>query len=92
MSRKNGVCTFEWALPLDSGDKDDLRARPGDSFRFNVVYFDALQAPMTRTRMGGVYGLHLDKADEWATLRLAANVKDDGGASLSSPGMGEGTR
>jgi hypothetical protein len=85
MSREKGICTFEWALPLDSGDKDDLRTRPGDSFRFNVVYFDALQLPMTKTRMGGVYGLHLDKADEWATLRLAANVKDDGGTAFQNP-------
>ena len=64
---------------------DDLRSRPGDSFRFNVVYFDAFQVPMTKTRMGGVFGLHLDKADDWATLRLAANVKDDGGAAFQSP-------
>ena len=85
MGREKGICTFEWALPLDSGDKDDLRTRPGDSFRFNVVYFDALQVPMTKTRMGGVYGLHLDKADDWATLQLAANVKDDGGAAFQNP-------
>jgi hypothetical protein len=85
MSREKGICTFEWALPLDSGDKDDLRTRPGAFFRFNVVYFDALQVPMTKTRMGGVYGLHLDKADDWATLQLAANVKDDGGTAFQSP-------
>jgi hypothetical protein len=85
MSREKGISTFEWALPLDSGDKDDLRTRPGESFRFNVVYFDALQAPMTKTRMGGVYGLHLDKADDWGTLRLAADVKDDGGTAFEDP-------
>ena len=85
MTREKGMCSFEWALPLDSGDKDDLHARPGDSFRFNVVYFDALQLPMTKTRMGGVYGVHLDKADDWGTLRLAANVKDDGGTAFQSP-------
>jgi hypothetical protein len=85
MSREKGISTFEWALPLDSGDKDDLRTRPGESFRFNVVYFDALQAPMTKTRMGGVYGLHLDKADDWGTLRLAADVKDDGETAFADP-------
>ena len=79
------MCIFEWAVPLDSGDNDDLRARPGDSFRFNVVYFDGFQLPMTKTRMGGVYGVQLDKADEWGTLRLAANVKDDGGTAFQSP-------
>ena len=52
MTRDKGICTFEWALPLNSGDKDDLCAKPGDSFRFNVAYFDALQLPMTKTRWG----------------------------------------
>ena len=85
MTREKGMCSFEWAVPLDSGDKDDLRAKPGDSFRFNLAYFDALQLPMTKTRMGGVYGVHLDKADGWGTLRLAANVKDDGGTAFQSP-------
>ena len=85
MTRNKGICTFEWALPLDSGDKDDLSAKPGDSFRFNVCYFDALQLPLTKTRMGGGFGVHLDKADEWGTLRLAANVLDDGGTAFQNP-------
>ena len=85
MSRDKGICSFEWAMPLDSGDKDDLRAKRGNSFRFNVAYFDALQLPMTKTRMGGIHGIHLDKADDWGTLRLAANVKDDGGTAFESP-------
>ena len=85
MSRKNGKCSFEWALPLDSGDSDDLHARPGDSFRFNLVYFDALQIPMTKTWLGGLHGPQLDKADGWGTLRLAADVKDDGGVAFQAP-------
>ena len=62
MTRENGVCSFEWAVPLDSGDKDDLQTKPGDSFRFNLVYLDAFQVPITRARMGGIYGVHLDRA------------------------------
>jgi hypothetical protein len=85
MSRDKGVSSFEWAIPLDSGDNDDLRTKPGDSFRFNVAYFDALQLPMTKTRMGGFHGLHLDNADEWGILRLAANVKNDGGTAFQAP-------
>ena len=85
MSRKEGVCSFEWALPLDSGDSDDLRARPGDSFRFNLVYFDPLQIPMTKTWLGGFHGPQLDKADGWGALRLAADVKDDGGVAFQAP-------
>ena len=85
MTRENGMCVFEWAIPLDSGDQDDFRARPGDSFRFNLAYFDALQLPMTKTRMGGLYGVQLDKANTWGTLRLAANVKEDGGTAFQSP-------
>ena len=85
MIREQGVCSFEWAVPLDSGDKDDLRAKPGDSVRFNLAYFDAFQLPLTKTRMGGIYGVHLDKADSWGTLHLAANVKDDGGSAFQAP-------
>jgi hypothetical protein len=85
MSREKGVSSFEWALPLDSDDNDDLRTKPGDSFRFNVAYFDALQLPMAKTRMGGFHGLHLDNADEWGILRLAANVKNDGGTAFQAP-------
>ena len=35
--------------------------------------------------MGGIYGVHLDKAEDWGTLRLAANVKNDGGTAFQSP-------
>ncbi len=85
MNRENGICSFEWAIPLDSGDSDDLRAKPGESFRFNLTYFDAFQLPLTKTRMGGIYGVQLDRADGWGTLRLAATVKDDGGTAFESP-------
>ena len=78
MTRDKGVCSFEWAIPLDSSDSDDLRAKPGDSFRFNLSYFDAFQLPLTKTRMGGIYGVQLDRADAWGTLKLASNVKNDG--------------
>jgi hypothetical protein len=50
-----------------------------------VAYFDALQLLMTKTRMGGVYCVQLDNANGWGTLRLAANVKDDGGTAFQSP-------
>jgi hypothetical protein len=85
MTRDKGVCAFEWAVPLNASDVNDLRAKPGDSFRFNLAYFDALQLPMTKTMMGGAFGVHLDNADEWGTLRLAANVVDDGGSAFQSP-------
>ena len=85
MIRDKGVCSFEWAIPLDSGDGDDLRTKPGDSFRFNIAYFDAFQLPLTKTRMGGIYGAQLDRADAWGTLRLASSVKDDGGTAFESP-------
>ncbi len=85
MTRQNGTCSFEWALPLKSTDQDDLKAKPGDAIRFNLAYFDAFQVPLTKTKIGGVYGVHLDQADEWGTLRLAANVKDDGGEAFQSP-------
>jgi hypothetical protein len=85
MTRENGIVSLEWAIPLDSGDRDDIRAKPGDSLRFNLCYFDALQLPLTKTNMGGGHGIHLDKVDEWGTLRLASNVRDDGGKAFQSP-------
>jgi Acetyl xylan esterase (AXE1) len=85
MTRDNGVCSFEWAIPLDSGDSDDLRAKPGESFRFNIAYFDAFQLPLTKARMGGIHGVQLDRADAWGTLRLASKVKDDGGTAFEAP-------
>jgi hypothetical protein len=85
MTRDNGVCSFEWAIPLDSGDSDDVRAKQGESFRFNIAYFDAFQLPLTKARMGGIFGVQLDRADAWGTLRLARDVKDDGGTAFEGP-------
>lgn len=85
MSRKDGKVSFEWAMKLDSGDKEDLQIKPGESVRFNVAYFDALQLPLTKTIMGGLYGPAMDKAEPWGELKLAKDVKDDGGAAFDGP-------
>ena len=85
MTREKGFCVFEWAVPLDSGDDDDLRTGPGKSFRFNLAYFDALQLPLPKSRIGGIYGVQLDRSDGWGSLRLAANVANDGGTAFASP-------
>lgn len=78
-----GVYTFEWALPLDSKDSKDLRAKPGDTVRFNIAYFDRFALDLKNTQGGGLFGPDLDKADNWGTLKLAADVKPDGGPSLT---------
>lgn len=80
-----GVYTIEWALPLDSGDKEDLQAKPGDKLRFSLAYFDAFQFDLKDTQVGAVYPGGLNVAKEWGTLQLAANVKDDGGAAFRGP-------
>ena len=85
MTHEKGICSFEWAIPLEPGDPNDLRAKPGDSVRFNLAYFDALQLPLTKARMGGLYGVQLDRAETWGTLRLAVDVKDDGGSAFQGP-------
>jgi hypothetical protein len=85
MARKDGKVTFEWAIKLDSGDKHDLQIKPGESVRFNLAYFDALQLPLTKTIMGGLYGPAMDKAEAWGELKLAKDVKDDGGAAFDGP-------
>jgi len=86
MTRKDGVCSFEWAVTLKGDDKGhDFDAKPGDSVRFNVAYFDALQIPLTKARFGGLYGPQLDKPGAWGRLKLAAEVADDGGAAFRGP-------
>ena len=85
MTRADGFCSFEWALPLDATDADDLQAKPGDALRFNIMYADAFQVPITRARLGGLYGPQLDTAAAWGTLKLAADVKPDDGAAFQGP-------
>ena len=85
MRHEQGVSTIEWALPLDSGDDQDLRASPGDLVRFNVTYFDGFRATLDGTQIGTLAAGGLDDAAEWTTLRLAANVEDDGGAAFKGP-------
>ena len=80
-----GAYSIEWALPLNSKDKEDLQAKPGDVVRFNLAYFDAFQADLKETQIGAVYAGGLDQAAQWGTLQLAADVKDDGGAAFAGP-------
>lgn len=84
MTRKDGVCSFEWAVALD-GDGEDLKARPGDAVRFNVAYFDALQLPLTKARFGGLYGPQFDKSGSWGKVKPASDVAEDGGAAFRGP-------
>ncbi len=85
LGRESGMCVFEWAVPLNSGDKQDLQAKPGDTIRFNLAYFDAFQIPITKTVIGSIHGAPLDRGDAWGTLQLASNVKDDGGSAFQGP-------
>ncbi len=80
-----GVYTIEWAIPLNSGDQEDIQAKPGDGLRFNLAYIDAFQPDLKETQMGAVYTGGLDDSKEWGTLQLAADVKDDGGAAFRGP-------
>lgn len=85
VGHEKGVYSFEWALPLDSGDDQDLRAKPGDSVKFNIAYFDGFRAELKGTLAGGVHGAEMNKADGWGTLELAAKVENDGGATFKGP-------
>lgn len=85
MTQSQGVCTVEWAIPLDSGDAEDFQARPGDSLRFNLAYFDAFQPDLKETQIGTAYEGGLDRAAAWGTLQLAAKVQHDDGAAFKGP-------
>jgi hypothetical protein len=83
--KATGAYSIEWALPLNSKDKEDLQAKPGDVVRFNLAYFDAFQFDLKETQIGAAYAGGLDQAAQWGTLQLAADVKDDGGAAFAGP-------
>ena len=77
--------TFEWAVPLDSHDANDLRAKPGDEFRFNIAFFDHFTADLKDTQAGGLFGADFNHAAAWGTLRLADKVQNDGGTAFRGP-------
>lgn len=80
-----GVYTIEWAIPLNSGDKEDIQAKPGDGLKFNLAYIDSFTVDLKDTHIGSAYTGGLDKSKDWGTLKLAADVKDDGGATFRGP-------
>src|SRR5262245_6658044 len=85
VGHEKGFYSFEWAIPLDSGDPQDLKANPGDKVRFNLAYFDGFRAEMKGTQAGGAYGAEMNKADDWGFIELASKVEDDGGAAFKGP-------
>jgi Prolyl oligopeptidase family len=85
VGHEKGFFSFEWAIPLDSGDAEDLKAKPGDKVRFNLAYFDGFRAEAKGTQVGGAYGAEMNKADAWGFIELAAKVEDDGGAAFKGP-------
>ena len=86
MTHAAGVCSVEWAIPLDSGDDNDIRVKPGDTLRFNLTYFDAFRSDLNGTQMGVAWGHNLDEAQDWGLLQLVSDVKHDGGQSFQVPG------
>lgn len=87
---RDGRAVYEWAVPLDSGDEQDLRAKAGDALRFNIGVFDAFRPELKDTLFGGIYGASLDEATAWGELKLARDVADDGGAAFRGPAWIEG--
>ncbi len=82
---EKGKYTFEWALPLDGKDPEDLRAKPGEAFAFNVAFIDGFRADSKETAAGGLYGIDFDHATAWGSIRLAGGVAEDGGAAFRGP-------
>ncbi len=84
MGRDNGERVVEWAIPLDSGDSNDIQVKPGGDLRWNLAYFDAFRADLTGTTFG-VAGGDLNDASTWGTLHLASDVQDDGDSAFQGP-------
>ncbi len=85
-----GFYTFEWSVPLDVNDSNDLIARPGDQFRFNIAFIDRFRPDLKDTLAGGLYGPDLDHAALWGTLRLAK--VNEGAPSRPDESAGPSTR
>ena len=43
MRHADGSCTMEWAIPLNSGDKNDIQVKPGGKLRMNLAYIDGFR-------------------------------------------------
>ena len=74
MGYSDGTYTIEYGLPLNSGDGEDLAAKPGDRVRFNLVYADSFAEKLEGTEFGGVFTPSADDANGWGFLALADNV------------------
>lgn len=85
MRHADGFCTMEWAIPLDSGDKNDIQVKPGDKLRMNLAYIDGFRADTKGTVMGAARPGGLDHAAAWSVVQLAPNVADDGGTAFRGP-------
>jgi len=85
MTQRDGICSMEWAVPLDSGDANDVRLAPGDSVRLNLGYFDGFQGEFKGTQVGVAWPGDLDHATNWGILQLATDVADDGGRAFKGP-------
>lgn len=71
---RGGEYFLEYKIPLNSGDPQDIAARPGDRLRFNLLYIDKFTANFEGTELGGLFGVDTDHAAAWGTLELPAGV------------------
>jgi hypothetical protein len=69
-----GEYAAEFGFPLNSGDSQDLAAKPGDRLHFNLVYADAFTADLAGTQFGGIFSASADDAAGWGYLVLADKV------------------
>jgi hypothetical protein len=76
-----GQWTAEYGFPLNSGDGEDLAARPGDRVKFNLVFADDFAPKLEGTEFGGVFTPSADDANGWGFLALAGNVGPEKPAS-----------
>ena len=82
-----GVYRFEWAVKLNYGDAQDLKARPGDAVRFNLAFMDGFKFDAKGTQVSSLFGADLDRADHWGTLEPAKDVRTTAGPrSRGRPG------
>lgn len=63
---------FELAIPLASGDPDDIQVKPGLALRWNIFFFDKYKTSGKDILIGGLTGLGLARPDAWGLLELAA--------------------
>jgi dipeptidyl aminopeptidase/acylaminoacyl peptidase len=68
--RDIGDYTIEYAIPLNSGDPDDISTDMSGQLRFNLLWAMRLGVEGVSAEAGGLFGLEFTNASNWGVVQL----------------------